>query len=102
MKSKTMPIFHSPIAGEMLRAQKNIPHRREDLGEKGDTNLKVGYNVTGYFPNRRVRRSDLNTKVCNNRPLTNERGVNPRAGVLQRVWNAAKERIVSIFHKFYN
>lgn len=92
-----MPIFHSPIAGEMLRERKNIPHSHQNV-----VDMKEGYNVTGYFPNRRVRRSDLNIKLCNNRPLVNERGVNPRAGVLQRVWNAAKEKVVTIFHKFYN
>lgn len=98
--NKSTPIFHSPIAGRILTEKQNIPHHREDLGPKGDTVLKIGYNVTGYFPNRRMRRSGLNTKLINNRPLINERGVNPRATILQRIFNKASKDWKNVFHKY--
>jgi hypothetical protein len=102
MKTKTMPIFNSPIAGAMIREKCNIPHRVEHLyNEKGVSRLQEGYNVTGYFPNRKARRSVLQSETFNQRKNVNDRGTNPRTHVIQRVFNEVKQKVVNILHKIF-
>lgn len=102
---KGMPIFHSPIAGEMLRQRKNIPHTYENLhDEKGNSILKEGYNVTGYFPNRMKRRSIVyQTVEGNNRPRTNARKVSSRPFFWQLIQYIEDgiQKIKTVYHQIF-
>jgi len=94
-KTKTIPLYETPLKAESLQQQKNIP-----LTGKLVKALPIGYTVTGILPNRRMRRAYLNYKPhTNQRKTVNKRGVNPRLFFLQEVYNASKELVAKIVHK---